>query len=336
MAAIAAVALAAGVLVVAAPVDAQVGRTSGELVRYDFGEGSGSTVGDSGSGVPLDLTIGDPGSVSWVSGGGLSVDASTTISSAGAASKVIDAVKASGELTLEAWIVPAAGVQSGPARILSNSANPFGRNFLLGQGAYSNLPNDVFSLRTRTSTSLGGTPELFTPSGSATPLELTHVVSTRNASGQRVTYVNGVQVASDTLAGTTVNWVDSYPLTIANEATGDRPWLGTLCLVAIYDDALDATEVANNYNAGCNSTPNTDPGGSGQTAQGAPVVDDVNGVTRGGGGWAVGLGVDADTGGRWGSDVSAAGTGPWFWETLTHRWDVGNAVRGRARVGVIW
>ncbi|MGB9347456.1 MAG: hypothetical protein WCA90_15600, partial [Ilumatobacteraceae bacterium] len=73
MAAIAAVALAAGVLVVAAPVDAQVGRTSGELVRYDFGEGSGSTVGDSGSGVPLDLTIGDPGSVSWVSGGGLSV-----------------------------------------------------------------------------------------------------------------------------------------------------------------------------------------------------------------------------------------------------------------------
>ncbi|MGA7758016.1 MAG: malectin domain-containing carbohydrate-binding protein, partial [Ilumatobacteraceae bacterium] len=60
-----------------------------------------------------------------------------------------------------------------------------------------------------------------------------------------------MQVASDTLAGTTVNWVDSYPLTIANEATGDRPWLGTLCLVAIYDDALDATEVANNYNAGC-------------------------------------------------------------------------------------
>ena len=251
MAAIAAVALAAGVLVVAAPVDAQVGRTQGELVRYDFGEGSGSTVGDSGSGVPLDLTIGNVGNVSWVSGGGLRVDASTTIKSAGAASKVIDAVKASGELTLEAWVVPAAGVQSGPARILSNSADPFGRNFLLGQGAYSNLPNDVFSLRTRTTSSVGGTPELFTPSGSAVPLALTHVVSTRNASGQRVTYVNGAQVASDTLAGTTANWVNSYPLTIANEATGDRPWLGTLCLVAIYDTALDATEVANNYNAGC-------------------------------------------------------------------------------------
>ena len=133
---------------------------------YDFSEGGGSTVGDSGSGAPLDLTIADPGNVSWVDGG-LSVDASTTIISEGAATKVIDAVEASNELTIEAWIRPAPGAQDGPARIVSNASDPFGRNFLLGQGAYSNLPDDVFSLRTRTSSSLGGTPELFTPSPTA-------------------------------------------------------------------------------------------------------------------------------------------------------------------------
>ena len=44
------------------------------VVLYEFGEGSGSVVGDSsGVGVPLDLSVADPGAVSW-SAGGLSVD----------------------------------------------------------------------------------------------------------------------------------------------------------------------------------------------------------------------------------------------------------------------
>ncbi len=241
---------------------AQAARTPGEIVRYDFAEGSGTTVGDSGSGNALDLTIANPANVTWLPGSGLTIDASTKISSVTGATKVVDAVKASGAFTLEAWVASAAGTQSGPARLISNSPSPFDRNFLLGQGAYRNLPNNVFSFRSRTSSAVGGTPELFTSTG-VVSTELTHVVATRDAAGQRAIYVNGVAVANDTLGGNTANWNSTYPLVLGNVESGDRPWLGTYCLVAVYDAALSPAQVTDNFDTGC-GVPNN-----------APVVDTV-------------------------------------------------------------
>ena len=52
------------------------------------------------------------------------------------------------------------------------------------------------------------------------------------------------------VAGTLSNWSDSFPLVLANEVTGERPWLGTFYLVAIYDRALTAKEVTRNFQAG--------------------------------------------------------------------------------------
>lgn len=40
------------------------------------------------------------------------------------------------------------------------------------------------------------------------------------------------------------NWDDGFPLVLANEATGDRPWHGTIAGLAIYDRALSRDEVA--------------------------------------------------------------------------------------------
>ena len=239
---------------------ANAARTPGELVRYDFSEGGGTTVGDTGSGTPMNLTIANPANVAW-GPDGLTVTASTKISSGGPATKLIDAIKTSGAFTLEAWVTPAAGIQSGPARIMSNSPDAFSRNFLLGQGAYSKLPNDVFSLRSRTSSSIGGTPELFTATGEAVPEQLTHVVATRNASGVRTIYVDGVAVGSDTLGGNLSNWNTSFPFTLANVDAGNRPWLGTFCQVAVYDFALSSVQVGDNYQVGCGvpTTPNNDP-----------------------------------------------------------------------------
>ncbi len=251
-------------------------RVPGEVVRYDFGEGSGSVVGDSGSGVPLDLVIGDPGAVSWVPGGGLSIDSGTALSSGVGAAKVVDAVQLSGEVTVEAWVVPAPGEQSGPARLVSNAPNSKNRNFMLGQGAYRQLPDDTFVGRTRTSSSDKGTPELITPAGSAVPEVLTHVVMTRDVSGTRVLYVDGVAVTTDVLGGDVSNWDDSFPLTLVNEAGGSRPWLGTLCLVAVYDVALSASQVGDNYTTGCdlggtNADPVVDPVGDQSSAEGRSV-----------------------------------------------------------------
>ena len=70
---------------------------------------------------------------------------------------------------------------SGPARIVSNSASASARNFMLGQGAYLSLPNDVFSARVRATGAVQGTPELFTSNGQGAAV-LTHVVLTRDAS----------------------------------------------------------------------------------------------------------------------------------------------------------
>ncbi len=220
------------------------------VVRYDFTEGSGTTVTDSAGGTPLNLTIADPGSVTWIPGGGLSVDASTVLSSGVAATKVFTAVQATNAMTVEAWVRPANNTQSGPARIVSSAEDPFARNFMLGQGAYSNLPDDTYAVRFRTSDSTSGTPELFTPAGTATTA-LTHVVMTRTAAGNITTYVDGVAQATQTRTGDLSNWDLSYPLTVANLGNGTRPWIGALCQVAIYDQALTPTEVGDNYTAGC-------------------------------------------------------------------------------------
>jgi hypothetical protein len=46
------------------------------------------------------------------------------------------------------------------------------------------------------------------------------------------------------------NWDAGYRLSLANEVTENRPWLGEFHLVAVYDWALSAVEVSENYNAG--------------------------------------------------------------------------------------
>ena len=56
--------LLASSMVIATPRPALAARTvDGLVVLYDFGDGSGSTVSDTGPGSPLDLTIADLGSV---------------------------------------------------------------------------------------------------------------------------------------------------------------------------------------------------------------------------------------------------------------------------------
>ena len=58
------------VVVGAAPPVVNAERTTGEIVKYEFGDSPGSVVADtSGNGTPLNLTIADPSNVTWVPGG---------------------------------------------------------------------------------------------------------------------------------------------------------------------------------------------------------------------------------------------------------------------------
>ena len=243
--------------------------TAGLEVLYLFEEGSGSTVGDSsGTGSPVDLVIGDPAAVTW-GAGSLTLDGATVVSSVAPASGVNNAIAASGEITIEAWVTPADTTQTGPARIVSLSTSSTRRNATLGQGdSGSGATGEFYSTRFRTtSTSKNGTPSVRTTTGTATTA-LTHVVYTRDNTGTVTTYINGTADTTTTIDGNTTNWDPDYHLHLANEADQSRPWLGTLDLIAIYNRALTPTEITQNHDAG------PDAGGGPPPVGGPPVAAD--------------------------------------------------------------
>lgn len=218
----------------------------GLLALYDFGSDSGPIVKDrSGLLPPLDLRISDIKAVRR-SEGSLEVRGKTLIQS-DKATRIGDAVRRSGEIAIEAWIHPAKIDQEGPARIVTLSKNTSERNFTLGQ------ERNQFDVRLRTTkTSGNGIPSVSSPQKSLAT-KLTHVVFTRDRQGKARLYLNGQQVAQQGIAGDMTNWDASFRLALANELTGDRPWLGTYHLVAIYDRSLSPEEVAAHFRAGSSS-----------------------------------------------------------------------------------
>lgn len=219
---------------------------AGLIVLYEFDEGSGTTVADqSGVSPNHDLTIANPNNVTWATDY-LTVDSGTSLSTDGPATKVVSSAQASGELTMEAWVRPANSTQSGPARIMSMALDGEVCNFFLGQ------QSDAYAVRFRASgrdDSETGRPTVSTTPGTATTL-LTHVVYTRAADGSEVLYVDGVEDVSFTRSGGLNQWSASYPLFVASERTGGQAWIGELHLIAIYDRALEAGEVRQNFGVG--------------------------------------------------------------------------------------
>jgi len=228
-----------------APSDKAGSRVRRGLVAlYDFQSPDGTLVKDrSGAGKPIDLRIGDTKAVRR-SRGLLEVRRRTLIRSEKPASRIIDAVRKSGEITIEAWLQPAETGQSGPARIITLSSSPSERNFTLGQ------EGDRFDVRLRTTkTSRNGIPSLSSASKSL-QTKLTHVVYTRDRSGRAQITINGQAASSRKVNGKTSNWDRKYRLALANELSNDRPWRGTYFLVAIYGRALSAKEIQRNFQAG--------------------------------------------------------------------------------------
>ncbi len=70
------------------------------------------------------------------------------------------------------------------------------------------------------------------------------------ADGIERIYVQGRLVEATRFDGDLSGWNRHYPLVIGNEANRDRPFLGVVALVAVYDRALPASEVAANAAAG--------------------------------------------------------------------------------------
>lgn len=218
--------------------------TDGLLALYTFEEGGGDQVTDvAGRGEPLTLRIADSGAVRWRDDG-LEVTGSTVIASDGAPQRLVDAVLASGELTIEAWVTPADNRQDGPARLVTLSSGASQRNVTLGQDS------DRFNVRLRsTGTDNNGLPGLDSGRGTADSRR-THVVYTRSRTGEARLYVDGELSGSREVGGDLGNWHRGFQLMLANESSGDRAWRGRYHEVALFDRALGDDEVRRQWQAG--------------------------------------------------------------------------------------
>lgn len=223
--------------------------TSGLSVLYRFSSAGGTLIRDeSGMGTPLDLRIQNAKKAVWRDGG-LVITGGAKIESEKKAYKIATAVKRSGEITLEAWVKPANKTQDGPARIFTISKDTSNRNVTLGQD------KNKFDMRLRTTkTGPNGIPSL--PSKPDLATKLTHVVFSRDRSGNATLYLNGRPSASKKIAGSFSNWDGSYYLSLGDETGGGRAWQGTLYLAAVYHRSLSAAEVARNFKAGARGASN--------------------------------------------------------------------------------
>lgn len=224
--------------------------SSGIQALYTFDEGAGALVHDtSGVGAPLDLTVADPAATSWTAGG-LSVNGETKVASAGPADKLTQAAKASGELTIVAWVVPTAAEADTQSRIVSLANDANVRNVSLIQQRGSAYWQTRFNVRLRTTkTGAVGDPPVRT-SNLTREAALTQVVYTRDSAGTARIYLDGALAIDGQRFGTLDNWDASYRLVLANELTGSKPWTGEYRRLELHNRALSPAEVAALYAAG--------------------------------------------------------------------------------------
>jgi hypothetical protein len=93
-----------------------------------------------------------------------------------------------------------------------------------------------------------------TPSQTSVRTKLTHIVYTRDKASNATFYLDGQEQATRKVTGDCSNWDSKYRLALANELTRDRPWLGELHRVAIYDSALGRRKIERNFKAGFDET----------------------------------------------------------------------------------
>jgi hypothetical protein len=150
------------------------------------------------------------------------------------------ACKRSGQLSIEAVILPAKVGQTGPARIISFSQDPYHRNVTLGQD------DDTLVLRLRTpQTGENGTnPEVrLFPVQAGKPVHV--IVSYRD--GQLVAYRNGQRVqTSSRVRGDLSNWTPQH-LLMGDEYQGSRAWHGQIERVAIHSRFIDQVEARQRF-----------------------------------------------------------------------------------------
>ncbi|MEM7083299.1 MAG: LamG domain-containing protein [Pseudomonadota bacterium] len=215
------------------------------IATYEFKTRTGLTAFDT-SGVEPAMNLNLSGNVAWLSAFGLQINDGKAQASTASSKKLHDLIKATGEFSLEAWVVPG-NVSQEEARIISYSAGVDARNFTLGQTLYN------YDLAVRSSQTDGnGMPALSTADADEDlQATLQHVVTTYDpVNGGRI-YVNGVFTDDvDIGGGSLADWDDSFAFVVGNEVSNDRLWQGSVRFLSVHNRALTDTQIQQNFDAG--------------------------------------------------------------------------------------
>ena len=218
------------------------------IALYEFKTGNGTTAYDT-SGVDPAADLNMSGDVTWVGGWGINVRAGKAQASTTASRKLHQLITATGEYSIEAWVVPGNVVQE-DARIVSYSGSQTARNFTMGQTMYN---YDFFGRSSATGTN--GAPQFSTADDDERlQASLQHVVMTFDPVNGRRIYVNG-EFTGDVDGeggGTLGDWDNSFAFVLGNEVDNDpdSQWMGVIRLVAIHNRALNLQQIQQNFAAG--------------------------------------------------------------------------------------
>jgi hypothetical protein len=217
------------------------------IALWEFKTGQGNIAYDT-SGVEPALNLTLSGDVSWVNGWGIEIHDGKAQGPTAASKKIHDLIEATGEYSIEAWVVPGNTAQDGPARIVGYSGGDKVRNFTLGQDKFSY----VFMNRS-SATDANGEPVLSTVNDDKLlQASQQHVVVTFDPVNGRRIYINGKYTGDlDSASGGGLqDWDDTFAFVLGNEVSSGRLWQGKLRLVAIHNRALTQEQITRNFEAG--------------------------------------------------------------------------------------
>jgi hypothetical protein len=226
-----------------------------QIALYEFKLNGGDTVIDrSGVSPAANLTLfGNPGTdYEWLGSYGIRfmTPQAKAQASPSDSDKLHQMITSTGEYTVEAWVIPGSVAQM-DTNIVTYGRSASERNFALGQSLYD---YEMFNRNISDQTNADATPLLTTnPAGEVAQAALQHVVVTYGPTNGRQVYVNGVliDVGGDPIPGEGLaNWATGSALALGNDVDFQRPWSGTIRMLAIHNRTLTLDQIRQNFDVG--------------------------------------------------------------------------------------
>ena len=229
-------------------------HASNQIALWEFKTGSGNVAYDTSKVTPkMPLTL--VGDYDWVGGYGVRFRNGYAFAPNEKSIKLNNNIKARGEYSIEAWVIPS-NVTQEDKNIISYSGSKTQRNFTVSQNKY----NYRFQNRSN-ETDFNGDPFIKTKDASENlQAAQQHIVMTYDpVRGGRI-YVNGVLTDHDpdingnnAVDGKLDSWDDKLIFILANESgvqDQSRSWDGAFRMVAIHNRVLSDAQIDQNFKAG--------------------------------------------------------------------------------------